>query len=383
MRIFAAVLLSLAACSPPDPIASEQRLCTDLSNALCARRARCEGGDDADAAACRAAATARCRQPVDHVQRGLRGFAPSAATTCLTRLASSECDEAEAELEATCLAAIFPAKAAEGASCRGAEDACVNSWCLVSVGPSVNASLPLTAPTCSRCRPATPSSKCDFATRPPPGLTCVNGALLEERPAGAPCDSLTSCLSGACQRGVCTELEEGASCSTSRECRSARCVSGTCAPPSGALATSCARDQECLAGLRCLTGHCRETLACTSTPQCLIALHEVCVAGACVVPAPRSLPLGHACRAAGQCAAGLACNVRCQPVVRVGESCVPQFNGEYTVSPTCPPHAACVEGTCRAVAEPVRGTKLVGESCASGDECASTQCLEHVCADGC
>jgi hypothetical protein len=221
-----------------------------------------------------------------------------------------------------------------------------------------------------------PTGECP--TSPPEGLT----------PVGGECACDIECLTGRCEAGVCCT---GAACSALRPLGSActkpaDCHSGFCADRvccnvacTGAcvacdLATRRGECSPVPAGAEDKHGVCRRDPAdsCGQTGSCngqggcaKYAAGSQCRPPSCesmgrVIPASQ-------CDGNGTCvhAEGIACD----PSICEGGAC----RGGCDSDTQCLAPSRCTNGSC--------GQKGLGQACASGNECASTFCVDGVCCE--
>lgn len=164
------------------------------------------------------------------------------------------------------------------------------------------------ATSCGACRPQKqPGQGCIGAL-----AECVDNGICQQEDGtlrcvalpklGQSCVDSGSCAEGACQAGVCAELEDlrGTACRDEFDCGFTwKCLDGTC-QDGRAPGEACSESRECRGLAACREGRC--------------TLPSLCGAG----------EEGAVCGTNASCAAGLACDQiedRCLPVGRLGDAC--------------------------------------------------------------
>ncbi len=133
------------------------------------------------------------------------------------------------------------------------------------------------------------------------------------------CDASHNCLEGLyCQDGKCRQLcKIDDECpSSAYYCRASVCVKYSDVPVGAKEGESCSSQIPCSGNLLCIDGICKKP--CTQKSDC--RADEICESGRCK---PEILPeRGEACNAAGKCAAGLTCIEQvCQKTCVLDEEC--------------------------------------------------------------
>ena len=161
-----------------------------------------------------------------------------------------------------------------------------------------------------------------------------------------------------CDTGGSCKKKNGQTCTTGGDCASAFCKDGVC------CASACTA-----ACQTCSTGSCAPVTSADDNPECTGA--NTCdAAGVC------KKKIGQSCGAASECASGFcrdgvcctaACNAACQSCA--GGTCH-QITGADD-NPECTGTMTCdANGVCK---------KKTGESCSTGNECASGFCKDGKC----
>ncbi len=232
----------------------------------------------------------------------------------------------------------------------------------------------------------------------PPFSVCSSGACTSGCANGGPacmgsevCDSATGrcgpCTQDSqcgppqsvCERGACTPgcgEAGGATCSIGQFCQldHGRCE----APGTGALGSSCTRDNDCGSGqcsasLGVCTAACSRALDCPAGFGCVeVSGGHRCVPAAAVSGATFSLAAGAACSSPGQCRSNLCDGGACVDVCAE--------NGDCTGGLVCrmserPAASSDFVTACGASA----GTLDPGQACTAGADCRSGVCDNDSC----
>jgi hypothetical protein len=215
------------------------------------------------------------------------------------------------------------------------------------------------------------------------------------------CDIQTQRLPSSCQEALQGTVEVGATCTTSSDCVTGSfCPSSACPRVCSArhvAAESCARDEECDAGLICVRGKCGAPAAvgaaCAGSSGGVCALGTSCVgstkdqAGKCVENKKIQVgAVGDTCTPGGTlCQEGLSCaydgsaGFNCQSAVSSGAVCHLALPSQCPQDEYCTASDVTTQGQCAPL--PKDGEACVlGSECAGGHVCVAAADMKPVCA---
>jgi hypothetical protein len=403
-----------------DPLGDAGTFCRARFAAHYLMRGRCEGGDLTQGAIRTEYWThAECDGLAASVAAGRMTYDRPSAEACLAAYQPPSCSDPGNRQGSPCVLAISPTVPEGGECARQAE-------CLP---PGTCRSPSGTCP--GRCLGfAALGASCDALATCGPGLWCEAGQCAPSRGPGEPCDG--NCREGlTCLAGFCSSVAgPGESCAALTcdgllpiycEASSALCL------PLPQTGEACGTGGQCRSGLSCDAGtsrcfvlptlpspdggSCATPLFCGPTSYCDTTVPQpVCrpakplgaqcaQADACLRPAScdtSGAPSTWVCRAPrtagspcgpGQCAPGLWCHVTsgatgvCRSEPDVGQPCGAIGVGD---------EAFCGRGTCvaptpGAASATCVGERLLGQPCASSDDCFSNHCdpASSTCAEAC